>query len=153
VPVAPTGVRVLVQDQAGPGAARNLAVDESERPLVLFLGDDMIPEPPLVEAHLARHTRAPAREVAVLGHVRWHPSVQESRLARWLEWSGAQFDYRALAGEGGEEAGFGRFYSCNLSIKRSLFLDAGGFDPEFVFDYEELDLGWRLHQLGMRLLY
>ncbi|MDQ6775805.1 MAG: glycosyltransferase [Actinomycetota bacterium] len=147
------GVRILVQEQAGPGAARNLAVRESARSLVLFLGDDMIPAPELVERHLARHERDPAPEAAILGHVRWHPELEGSRLARWLEWSGAQFDYRALAGEGGEEAGFGRFYSCNLSIKRTLFLDAGGFDPEFVFDYEDLDLGWRLDQLGMRLLY
>jgi hypothetical protein len=147
------GVRILVQEQAGPGAARNLAARQSKRPLLLFLGDDMIPAPDLVERHLARHERDPAPEAAVLGHVRWHPEVARRRLARWLEWSGAQFDYRALAQEGVEEAGFGRFYSCNVSLKRTLFLDAGGFDPDFVFDYEDLDLAWHLHELGMRLLY
>jgi GT2 family glycosyltransferase/SAM-dependent methyltransferase len=147
------GVRVLRQEHGGPGVARNLAASASERPLLLFLGDDMIPIPELVERHLARHEREPASEVAVLGRVRWHPEVAESRLARWLEWSGAQFDYRALEQEGGGEAGFGRFYSCNVSIKRTLFDAAGGFDPDFVFDYEDLDLGWRLHEHGMRLLY
>ncbi|HWC85732.1 MAG TPA: glycosyltransferase [Solirubrobacteraceae bacterium] len=147
------GVRVLVQEQGGPGVARNRAAATSERPLLLFLGDDMLPEPDLVERHLVRHDRDPAPEVAVLGHVRWHPEVASERLARWLEWSGAQFDYRALAREGGEEAGFGRFYSCNVSLKRTLFLAAGGFDPDFWFDYEDLDLGWRLHALGMRLVY
>lgn len=147
------GVRVLFQEQAGPGVARNRAASASERPLLLFLGDDMIPAPELVERHLARHARDPATETAVLGRVRWHPSVAGGRLMRWLEWSDAQFDYRALEREGGEEAGFGRFYSCNVSIKRELFLAAGGFDPDFVFDYEDLDLGWRLHERGMRLLY
>ena len=34
-----------------------------------------------------------------------------------------------------------------------LFLAAGGFDPDFVFDYEDLDFGWRLGQRGVRLLY
>jgi 2-polyprenyl-3-methyl-5-hydroxy-6-metoxy-1,4-benzoquinol methylase len=149
----PDHARVLIQEQAGPGAARNRAARASDRALLLFLGDDMIPEPQLVERHLARHDRDPAPEVAVLGHVRWHPEVAEDRLARWLEWSGAQFDYRALARERTEEAGFGRFYSCNVSLKRTFFLDAGGFDPDFWFDYEDLDLGWRLHQRGMRLLY
>jgi 2-polyprenyl-3-methyl-5-hydroxy-6-metoxy-1,4-benzoquinol methylase len=147
------GVRILVQEHAGPGVARNLAVNTSERPLLLFLGDDMIPTPELVERHLARHARDPAPESAVLGHVRWHPEVARTRLARWLEWSGAQFDYRALARDGREEAGFGRFYSCNVSLTRALFLAAGGFDPDFIFDYEDLDLGWRLHEQGMRLLY
>lgn len=147
------GLRVIVQEQGGPGSARNRAARASERPLLLFLGDDMIPEPPLVERHLARHEREPAPEVAVLGHVRWHPEVAGSRLARWQEWSGAQFDYRTLARESGEEAGFGRFYSCNVSLKRAFFLAAGGFDPDFWFDYEDLDLGWRLHEHGLRLVY
>jgi 2-polyprenyl-3-methyl-5-hydroxy-6-metoxy-1,4-benzoquinol methylase len=121
--------------------------------LLLFLGDDMIPAPDLIERHLARHAEEPASEVAVLGHVRWHPEVARRRLERWLDWSGAQFDYRQLARERGPEAGFGRFYSCNVSLKRRLFDAAGGFDPDFRFDYEDLDLGWRLHQRGMRLLY
>lgn len=146
-------MRVLRQEHGGPGVARNLAASASERPLILFLGDDMIPTPELVERHLARHERAPEAEAAVLGRVRWHPEVAGGRLERWLDWSGAQFDYRVLEREGGEEAGFGRFYSCNVSVKRALFDATGGFDPDFVFDYEDLDLGWRLHEHGMRLLY
>jgi GT2 family glycosyltransferase/SAM-dependent methyltransferase len=145
--------RVLWQDHGGPGVARNLAVQQSARPLLLFLNDDMIPAPDLVSRHLQRHAAEPAAEVAVLGHVEWHPQVARRRLERWLEWAGAQFDYRQLAREPGPEAGFGRFYSCNVSLKRELFVRAGGFDPAFTFDYEDLDLGWRLDQAGMRLLY
>jgi GT2 family glycosyltransferase/2-polyprenyl-3-methyl-5-hydroxy-6-metoxy-1,4-benzoquinol methylase len=147
------GIRVLEQERAGPGVARNLAARASQRPLLLFLGDDMIPAPDLIERHVARHAGEPASEVAVLGHVRWHPEVAGRRLERWLDWSGAQFDYRQLEREPGPEAGFGRFYSCNVSLKRALFEEAGGFDPGFRFDYEDLDLGWRLHQRGMRLIY
>lgn len=147
------GVRFLVQEHAGPGVARNLGAGASSRPLLLFLGDDVVPSAQLVALHLERHRREPAPEVAVLGHVDWHPEVADDRLARWLDWSGAQFDYRQLATEQGDDAGFGRFYSCNVSIKRRLFLDVGGFDPAFRFDYEDLDIGWRLHQRGMRLIY
>jgi GT2 family glycosyltransferase len=154
-PLAP-GVTFLEQPQAGPGVARNLGVAASESELILLLGDDMIPTPGLVQAHLERHAAEPAIEVAVLGHVRWHPSVARGRIERWLEWSGAQFDYRQLGREhaaGSEEAGFGRFYSSNVSLKRALFVRSGGFDPRFVFDYEDLDLGWRLSELGMLLRY
>jgi GT2 family glycosyltransferase/SAM-dependent methyltransferase len=150
------GVRVLVQERAGPGAARNLVARETARPLLLLLGDDMLPAPDLVERHLARHARESSAAATVLGRVRWHRDVAEDRLQRWLEWSGAQFDYRQLERErldGRDEAGFGRFYSCNVSLRRELFLAAGGFDPEFRFDYEDLDFGWRLHQHGMRLVY
>lgn len=155
-PTVPPDVRTIVQPHAGPGVARNTGVARTDRPLVLFLGADMIPTPSLVEHHVAAHTREPDRHVAVLGRVAWHPDVARNPINRWLDWSRTQFDYDALdrqyaAGE--HDAGFGRFYSCNVSLKRSLFVESGGFDPDFVLFYEDLDAGWRLGQLGMELRY
>jgi GT2 family glycosyltransferase len=149
VPVL-TNARVIVKEHAGAAAARNTGANSSDRPLLLFLGDDMIPTPRLVELHLDRHNRGPEPEVAVLGHARWHPTVARDRLNRWLDWSSSQFDF---AGIDGEDAGFGRFYSSNVSLKRRFFLDAGGFDEDFVIYYEDIDLGYRLAQRGMRLVY
>ena len=147
------GVRMLQQERGGPGVARNRGVRESDRQLVLFLGDDMVPGPDLVAAHLARHRREPAEHVAVLGRIEWHPSVPRDRLHRWLDWSGALFDYRLLERQESEDAGWSRFYSSNVSLKRTLFDRSGGFDPRFFFDYEDLDLAFRLRQSGVRLLY
>lgn len=146
-------VRVLQQEHAGPGVARNRGVEATERPLVLFIGDDMIPQPDFVATHLAGHQRSPADEDAVLGRIVWHPDVARDRLHRWLDWSGALFDYRLLEQQDGAEAGWGRFYSSNVSMKRAFFLAAGGFDSDFAFDYEDLDFGYRLGQRGMRLVY
>jgi GT2 family glycosyltransferase len=148
-----SGVRVVQQEHAGPGVARNRGVAETERPLVMFIGDDMIPRPGCVAAHVARHMAHPEEPVAVLGRIVWHPDVPRDRLHRWLDWSGALFDYALLELQGDEEAGWTRFYSSNVSMKRALFRAAGGFDPDFAFDYEDLDFGYRLGQRGMRLLY
>ena len=120
---------------------------------MLFIGDDMVPRPDFVTRHLDRHRREPEDEVAVLGRSVWHPSVPRDRLHRWLEWSGALFDYRVLEEQGDADAGWTRFYSSNVSLKRTLFLRSGGFDPDFAFDYEDLDFGWRLGRHGVRLLY
>ena len=147
------GVRVIQQERAGPGVARNRGVSETERPLLLFIGDDMVPAPELVAAHMSRHRREPGLELAVLGRIVWHESVPRDRLHRWLDWSGALFDYRQLEDQGGGDAGWSRFYSSNVSLKRALFEAAGGFDPDFFFDYEDLDIAWRLAQHGMRLVY
>lgn len=146
----PPGMRSVVVDQAGPAAARNAGVAATDRPLVLFLGDDMVPAPDLVARHLDRHRLRPGVEVAVLGQAVWHPEVANSRLARWLDWSHTQFDYRNISGE---QAGFGRFYSCNVSLATELLTRAGGFDEDFRYYYEDLDCGWRLAQQGMRLSY
>ena len=145
-----TGVRFIQQRHAGPGAARNHAVRSTERPLVLFLGDDMVPTPNLVNRHLAQHQKHPEPSGAVLGLVKPHREVANSRLSRWIERSGTQFDY---AGIQGDDAGWGRLYSCNVSLKRKFFVDAGGFDEQFVFDYEDLDLAWRLRERGLRLWF
>jgi hypothetical protein len=110
----------------------------------------MVPTPQLVESHLAQHNKHPEPSSAVLGLVHPHPLVADSRLSRWIEQSGTQFDYANIQGD---DAGWGRFYSCNVSLKRTFFLDAGGFDEEFVFDYEDLDLAWRLHQHGLQLWF
>jgi SAM-dependent methyltransferase len=150
-------LRVVEQEGAGPGAARNRGVAESSRRLVLFLGDDMVPEPGLVAAHLAAHGRHPEAESAVLGKVQWHADVAGLRLNRWLDRSGTQFDYagveREAAGQADYDPGFGRFYSCNVSLKRSLLEAVGGFDESYVFYYEDLDLAWRLSEKGLRLVY
>ena len=149
----PGASRLIQQEHAGPGAARNRAVAESSSPLVLFLGDDMVPQRELVERHLARHAREPAREVAVLGRIMWHHDVPRDRLHRWLDWSAALFDYRLLERQDDDDAGWGRFYSSNVSMKRELFTTTGGFDTDFKFDYEDLDFAYRLNERGMRLLY
>jgi hypothetical protein len=116
----------------------------------MFLGDDTIPDADLMARHLAVHRRHPEIEVGVLGAVAWHPEVASGRLQRWLDWSGTQFDYHTIAVD---EAGWGRLYTSNVSLKRALFEKVGGFDEEFVFGYEDIDLGLRLHHVGLRLLY
>ena len=142
--------RVVVKPHGGPGAARNYAARHTDKPLVLFLGDDMIPAPDLVERHLRWHQNEPQPEVGVLGRAVWHPQVANDVLQRWLDWSGMQFDYATIR-DG--NAGWPRFYSCNVSLKREFFLAAGGFDEAFVYYYEDLDAGYRLGQHGLVLHY
>lgn len=149
-PAGGLGSTVVVKEQGGPGSARNAGVRATRCPIVVLLGDDMVPVPGLVAAHLALHNEHPQEEVAVLGHADWHPEVAQGRVARWLDRSDSQFDYRSITGP---EAGFGRFYSCNVSLKRRFLLAVGGFDEAFSYCYEDLDLGYRLGQKGMRLLY
>ena len=146
--------RVIVKRRAGPGAARNAGARSTGRPLVLFLGDDTIPAPDLVEHHLATHCRHPEREAAVVGFVDWHPEVARNRINRWLEWSGTQSWYGSLAATGEQEVSHWFFYTSNVSLKRELLLEDEGFDEDFPFAaFEDLECGLRLSRLGLRLYY
>jgi GT2 family glycosyltransferase/2-polyprenyl-3-methyl-5-hydroxy-6-metoxy-1,4-benzoquinol methylase len=150
LPEPPGGVELLQIAKGGPGAARNAAVARVTSSLVLFLGDDMLPAPGLVEAHLARHAAAGNDRVAVLGHVDWHPEVERTSLLNWIDRQDLQFDYPGIVGD---DATWGRFYSCNVSLPVALFREVDGFDPDFTYFYEDLDLGYRLGEVGMSLIY
>lgn len=144
------GARLIKKPGTGVSERRNLGARTTDRALILLLGDDTIPAEDLIERHLVRHNQDPDRTVAILGKIDWHPEVAGSRLLQWLDRSGLQFDYASIQGG---DAGWARFYASNLSIKRDLFLEVGGFDEDFIFTYEDLDVGLRLGQAGMRLLY
>ena len=140
----------LVRRRSGASSARNTGWRAAAAPLVLFLDDDVMPEPPLLSEHLAWHHRHPEREVGVLGLVRWADELRVTPFMRWLE-RGVHFDFGSIEGE---EAGWGRFYTANVSVKKELLELVGGFDEERLpFGYEDLDLAYRMHAHGFRLLF
>jgi GT2 family glycosyltransferase len=145
-PPAPAGVRVLHAERPGASAARNTGIAAATQPVVLFLGDDIIPTRRLLARHARFHERRPEPEAALLGHVFYR---RPSAFMRWLE-HGIQTNYASIDGD---RAGWGHFYTTNVSVKRALLERVGGFDLELPFLYEDLDLGRRLADAGMDLRY
>jgi glycosyltransferase involved in cell wall biosynthesis len=143
--------RRLRGPRPGASAARNEGWRALDSPLVLFVDDDILPEPELVAQHLGWHDRHPQEEIGVLGHVRWADELDVTPFMRWLE-HGIQFDYPNIDGE---DAGWARFYTANASVKRTVIERVGGFEEERLpFGYEDLDLALRMHeQTGFHLLY
>src|SRR3954454_13764326 len=78
-------LRVMRSETPGASAARNIGWKAARSPLVLFLGDDILPEPGLLTGHLDWHSRYPGDEVGVLGHVRWADEIEVTPFMRWLE--------------------------------------------------------------------
>jgi GT2 family glycosyltransferase len=144
------GAGVVRAGRPGASANRNAGARAASAPLVLFCDDDTIPVPEMVAEHLRWHESHPEAEVAVLGLVRWSKELDVTVFMRWLD-RGIQFDYPFITGV---EAGWGRFFSANVSVKRDFFDAVGGFDEvQFPFGYEDLDFGLRADKAGMRLLY
>jgi glycosyltransferase involved in cell wall biosynthesis len=149
---SPFPIRYLRQDNHGQGLARNLGIRSADGELVLLGDDDIIPTPTLVAEHAAWHRKHPSPSVAVLGYVAWSPELKPTPFMEWLALDGILFDYGHLSP--GCTAGFMYFYSCNISLKRRFLLDQGMFDEDFhTYGYEDSELGYRLMQRGLRLLY
>src|SRR5579884_572633 len=64
-------VRVVQAQNPGVSAARNCGWRRARAPILLFIGDDMLPRPSLVATHLEFHRRTPQAEIGLLGHVEW----------------------------------------------------------------------------------
>lgn len=143
-------VRHLHREGRGVSAARNAGWQAAQAPLVLFLGDDILGAPTLLAEHVTWHEERGGPLVGVLGLVTWAGEIATTPFMRWLE-HGYQFNYPAIRGDA---ASWADFYTANISLPRQALEAVGGFDAErYPFLYEDLDLGYRLHQRGFRLLY
>jgi GT2 family glycosyltransferase len=134
----------------GLSANRNAGSRAARAPLVLFTDNDTLATPGLLAQHLSWHRRFGGEHEAVLGHVRWARELRVTPFMRWLD-RGVQFDYPNIDGI---EAGWGRFYGANVSVKRALVERVGGFDEQRLpYGYEDLDFAYRARKLGLRVLY
>ena len=145
-------VRYFYQEPRGPAAARNVGIREAKGDLLLFLGDDIIPLPGLLQGHFQAHTQAyPEISYAVLGIADLAPQYQDTPFANW--WRRWNFRYHLLL-EGTRQPDFSFFYTNNLSVKREFLLRYGLFDEEFRYAaYEDGELGARLSEHGLRIIF
>jgi len=138
----------------GPGAARNLALEEANGEVFLVTGDDTVPAPDLIGQHWAAHQRHPEVGAAFAGKVEWHAEVSQGWFTDHIVGAGAQqFDFRGLRSE--QEMRFDQLYTSNVSWKRGLTQDLEQvFSESFRFAaYEDVELGYRLSKRGLRLRY
>lgn len=142
----PFTLRYFRQNKTGPGAARNTALAHATADLVLFLDDDLIPEPGCLTAHVNFHSRQPDRAVCLMGAVKMHPSLNKREQARqheteipgtneapvWLDW----YYYR----------------TGNSSFKRGFLSPTPGFNTRMIAA-EDTEFASRLHQQGLKLMF
>ena len=146
-------VKHVSQENGGLSAARNAGLALAEGELVLFVNDDTIAFPNLVERHLARHAAlAPCELAAVLGSFEQPPEALGNALLRYLEGSTEVFGYAEMDTETKYD-GF-RFWTCNVSVSLASVRAAGGYDESFKhYGCEDTDLGFRLGDLGYHVVF
>lgn len=144
-------IKSLHQKNAGQGNARNNALKHASGQIVLFIGDDIYGDTDFLEKHVAFHQEHPEKTIACLGLTDWDPESDVTPFMEWLTHGGPQFAYHQLAPH--QEASFWYFYTSNISLKKELLLE-DSFDPDFkAYGWEDIELGYRLMQKGLKLIY
>jgi glycosyltransferase involved in cell wall biosynthesis/peptidoglycan/xylan/chitin deacetylase (PgdA/CDA1 family) len=134
----PLPLQVIEQENRGAANARNRGAAEAKEEILLFLDDDMICEPDLIEQH-ARMYREGAD--AVIGQTPTHPDSAPGFLSdavrRWID----NEKIRSAVSHWD-------IFTGQLSVRRSTFEAIGGFDEHYTageaFANEDADLGVRL---------
>ena len=147
-------LRYFRQNKRGPAAARNVGIGEAKGEIVLFLGDDIMAAPTLLEEHLSWHERYSDDNVAVLGLIKWSPETKITPFMKWLEDGGPQFAFWEIENKTDVDA-MRYFYSSNVSIKKKFLLENKAFfDEDFPYAaYEDAELAFRLKAAGMAVKY
>jgi glycosyltransferase involved in cell wall biosynthesis len=148
----PYAFRPFFQENSGPARARNRGVSEARGSHVLFLGDDTVPEPPLLSVHAASHAERRDHPVAVLGYTTWPRERRVSPFLHHINEYGLQFGYGLI--EDPESVPFNFFYTSNISLPRRLLEEAGLFDTTFPHAaWEDIEIAYRLSKRGMKIVY
>jgi len=144
----------LLKQNGGPAKARNVGLSLARGKIVLIIGDDIEPTMTMVEQHLQFHQKRPDEREALLGHVSFPEELPPTPFMRWLEQGGRRYFFNYADLKAGQEAEPMFFYTCNVSVKNSLLKKSGWFDESFPHaSHEDLELGCRLAEQGMRLFY
>ncbi len=144
----------ILKENGGPARARNVGLSMVQADVVLIIGDDIEPDPLLLEKHHHFHQKNSDERYAMLGHVSFPGELASTPFMNWLEEDGRNYFFNYAALESGAEAEPIFFYTCNVSVKMSLLNKSGWFDESFPYaSHEDLELGYRLADNGMRLVY
>ncbi len=143
---------VSLGTNSGPAAARNKAIEMACGDILVIIGDDINPPPSFLSQHLDFHTKRPDPLNALLGYVCWPSSPPPTPFMEWMESSESRFFFAFPKGQTIHKVPSSLFYTCNVSLKRSLIDLAGNFDESFDFaSHEDIELGHRLGEVGMIL--
>ena len=145
----PLRITPIFQANQGVAVARNTGITRAFGDLILFVDDDVVPSPNLIEQHIQTHLQNGDRVVVLGPMLTPHDFV----MAAWVYWEQAMLQKQYDAMTRGDWSPTARqFYTGNTSLRRQHIIDAGGFDARFR-RAEDVELAYRLADRGLKFVF
>jgi GT2 family glycosyltransferase/glycosyltransferase involved in cell wall biosynthesis len=145
-------LRYQHEENSGISAAKNMGIFISQAKLLFFFDDDDVADKNLLREHIKTHSLYPEETVAVLGYTTWHPSLPLTHVMNFVTNIGHfLFSYSNL--KDGQALDFTYFWGGRSSCKKSLLVKHGIFNQLFRFGSEDIELGYRLSNFGLKVIY
>jgi len=131
-------------------AACNSGISAARAGVILVLDDDMTLSPGALAAHLAFH--ASHARSAALGRITLARRATETSFARFLDREEENRERMLLAER--EDLPFALCLTGHFSAPKAVLDEVGGYDTRIKrYGFEDIELGFRLTQAGVRLEY
>ncbi|MCU1310419.1 MAG: hypothetical protein JWO20_1544 [Candidatus Angelobacter sp.] len=140
--------RYIEQPNQGPGVARNTGIKAARGEIILFLDDDFLCDPGLLREHFAAHQSPDAS--LIIGRVLVDPnSATTAAMELCRRFDDSHFPDKDFQ----PDWPIYTSVCSNTSLPRSTCLEFGGYDENFSRMAEDLEFGFRLHHVGIKLQY
>ena len=145
-------INYVYQPNSGLASAKNHGLFYCRAPIVLFLDDDDVADPVLLEQHLLAHKTYPDPNFAILGHTNLADNLLDDPLMKFVTSAGGHlFSFEQIPVS--THLDYSYFWGGRTSCKRNYLLSHGVFNPVFRFGYEDIELGFRLKRHGLHVVY
>ncbi len=142
-------LRPVFQANAGAAEARNTGAKNAQGDLLLFLDDDIFPDPDLIATHVRSHAGAQPGDMIVgpmLTPTDW-------QMLPWVAWEQAMLERQYSAMTRGRWKPTARqFYTGNASLRRDFFFANDCFDSQFR-RAEDVEFAYRAMNNGGRIVF
>lgn len=140
----------------GVSAGYNLGIINAKGKYVATLNNDIEVDPnwllPLI-TYMENHQDVAAIDAKYLNYYDKRRFDTSSAAGRYIDFLANPITRSACEEDTGQYDDISRvFYSCTI-YRRDAVMNAGLFDEDFFFGYEDSDLGWRLNLRGYRIMY
>ncbi|MCB8946001.1 MAG: glycosyltransferase [Ardenticatenaceae bacterium] len=142
-------LKPLVQKNQGAAAARNTGIAAAAGEFALFIDDDVVPTPDLVQLHMQTH-KTSQNDLIILGPMLTPADYQ---MAPWVAWEQEMLykQYNDMQ-QGRWQPTARQFYTGNASLARKYLVMAGGFDTQFR-RAEDVELAYRLTKYDLQFVF